>query len=359
MRTQHPKARLDSRTKQNWISCYYDDAGKRKYVTLGDKNDLKKADAQIKLDAIVQPINQIRAARNVSALSTLAEYAAGTYLEHGRRKWKASTAGTTWQRIKSHIVGGELAGLKLSELNRLNMQAFLDTRGNGSFSVVNHLRWDLVAILDLALSDGLVPRNQARQLHTPITAKMPEQPVMTPEQVGQALAVLDLRERLFCRLAIFAGMRPGEIIALRWADIDTGMARVDDRYYKGQQGTTKNRKPRMVALSESVQRDLASWRPFAIRADGFLFESEAGTPIKYENLWQRYIRPRFAVIGLAWADFRAMRRTNSTLMRAAGADAKVSADNRGHGLGVAMEEYTHSTPEQKQEAVGKLERMVH
>ena len=90
-----------------------------------------------------------------------------------------------------------------------------------------------------------------------------------------------------------------------------------------------------------------------------MFESEAGTPIKYENLWQRYIRPRFEKIGLKWADFRTMRRTNSTLMRAAGADAKVSADNRGHGLGVAMEEYTHSTPEQKQEAVAKLEKMMH
>jgi integrase len=153
-------------------------------------------------------------------------------------------------------------------------------------------------------------------------------------------------------------MRPGEIIALRWADIEAGMARVDDRYYKGQQGTTKNRKPRMVALSASVQADLEHWRPFAIHAEGFVFESEAGTPIKYENLWQRYIRPRFEKIGLAWADFRAMRRTNSTLMRAAGADPKVSADNRGHSLKVAMEEYTHSTAEQKREAVGKLERMV-
>lgn len=358
MRTQHPKAFLDSRTRRNWAGVYYDENGTRRYVTLGPKTELKKAEAQNKLDQIVGAINVIRVARDATASTTLAQYVEGVYLAHGRRKWKASTAGTTEQRLRSHIIGGELAAFRLSELNRLNMQAFLDARGDGSFSVVNHLRWDLVAILDLAMSDGLVPRNQARQLHTPTTVRLPNQPVMTPEQVKQALGVLDLRERLFCRLAIFAGMRPGEIIALRWTDIDTGMARVDDRYYKGQQGTTKNRKARMVALSESVQRDLGHWRPFAIRADGFVFESEAGTPIKYENLWQRYIRPRFAKIGLAWADFRAMRRTNSTLMRAAGADAKVSADNRGHGLGVAMEEYTHSTPDQKREAVRKLEAIV-
>ena len=39
-------------------------------------------------------------------------------------------------------------------------------------------------------------------------------------------------------------------------------------------------------------------------------------------------------------------------------DAKVSADQRGHGLGVAMSEYTHSTLEQKLEAVGRLEEWL-
>jgi hypothetical protein len=48
-----------------------------------------------------------------------------------------------------------------------------------------------------------------------------------------------------------------------------------------------------------------------------------------------------------------MRRTNSTLMRAADADPKIAADNRGHSLRVAMEEYTHSTADQKQEAARK------
>jgi hypothetical protein len=45
-------------------------------------------------------------------------------------------------------------------------------------------------------------------------------------------------------------------------------------------------------------------------------------------------------------------------MKASGADPKVAADNRGHGLRVAMDEYTHSTLEQKLEAVRKLEGMI-
>lgn len=339
------------------MGMYYDEDGKRVQVALGDRSTLKKAEAQVKLDEILLPINRLRAERNITTASTLAQYAEGAYLSHGRRMWKASTFTTTAQRIRQHIISGEIGSLRMRELNRTNMQRFLDSRVTVGASVVNHLRWDLKAILALAMSDGLVPRNQAESLHAPV--KLPQQPVMTAGQVTQALAVLDLRERLFCRLAIYAGIRPGEIIALRWTDIDAGMARVDDRFYKGEGGTTKNRKPRMVALSASVQADLENWRPFSVDpVGGFIFASEAGTPMKYENLWQRHIRPRFEVIGLEWADFRAMRRTNSTLMHAAGVDAKVSADNRGHGVGVALSEYTHSTQDQKKDAVKKLEGLI-
>jgi hypothetical protein len=42
----------------------------------------------------------------------------------------------------------------------------------------------------------------------------------------------------------------------------------------------------------------------------------------------------------------------------AGVDAKVSADQRGHGLGVSMEVYTVSDRQQKLEAVRRLESMV-
>jgi hypothetical protein len=54
-------------------------------------------------------------------------------------------------------------------------------------------------------------RSQAAQLYTPRTVTQPKQPVMTPDDVMRALSVLDLCERLFCRLAIFAGTRP-----IRW-----------------------------------------------------------------------------------------------------------------------------------------------
>jgi hypothetical protein len=76
------------------------------------------------------------------------------------------------------------------------------------------------------------------------------------------------------------------------------------------------------------------------------------------NLWPRAFRPRLERIGLGWATFQVLRKTNATLGRKYGIDPKVSADQRGHGLGVSMEVYTMSDRQQKREAVNRLEAMV-
>ena len=75
-------------------------------------------------------------------------------------------------------------------------------------------------------------------------------------------------------------------------------------------------------------------------------------------MWARCFMPRLEKIGLEWATFQSLRKTNATLSRKAGVDAKVSADQRGHGLGVSMEVYTNSDREQKREALNKLESAV-
>jgi hypothetical protein len=61
---------------------------------------------------------------------------------------------------------------------------------------------------------------------------------------------------------------------------------------------------------------------------------------------------------LEWASFQVLRKTNASLSKKAGVDAKVSADQRGHGLGVSMEVYTISDRQQKREAVNRLESLV-
>ena len=70
------------------------------------------------------------------------------------------------------------------------------------------------------------------------------------------------------------------------------------------------------------------------------------------------MEPKLEPLGLDWATFQVLRKTNATLSKKHGIDSKVSADQRGHSLGVSMEVYTMSDRQQKREAVQKLEAAV-
>ena len=70
------------------------------------------------------------------------------------------------------------------------------------FSLVDHLRWDLRAIVRLAVDDRLLSSNPAEMLFTPPTVSAPSRRILSPEQVQQILSVLGLREQLPVRRAL-------------------------------------------------------------------------------------------------------------------------------------------------------------
>ena len=91
----------------------------------------------------------------------------------------------------------------------------------------------------------------------------------------------------------------------------------------------------------------------------FVFPSEKiVTPLSLDNLWRRYLYPKLVNIGLEWATFQVLRKTNASLSKKAGVDPKVASDQRGHGLCVSMEVYTCPDMEQKRAALKKLEAAV-
>jgi integrase len=187
---------------------------------------------------------------------------------------------------------------------------------------------------------------------------------MSPEQVRLALAVLGLRDRLIFRLAVFDGMRPGEVLAIRLGNVSGSSLLVDQRVYKGMFDTPKGRKgkktSRMIALSRGTVVDLELWRASLPNQepDALLFQSEAGTALWRDNVWYRSMKPTLDAVELGWATFQVLRRTNASLGRKANVDDKVAADQRGHGLGVSLEVYSVSDLQQKLAAVATLESEV-
>ena len=226
------------------------------------------------------------------------------------------------------------------------------------------MRWHLSGIFKLAQGDGVVTHNPAGKLSVSDAKPTGEKRVMTPDQIRLALSVLGLRDRLIFRLAVFDGMRPGEILAVRLGKISGNSILVDQRVYKGSFDTPKGRKgkktSRTIALAPGTVADLKLWTPNLPdqTPEALLFQSEAGTAFWRDNVWYRSLQPALGGIELGWATFQVLRRTNASLARKAKVDDKVAADQRGHGLGVSLEVYSVSDLQQKAAAVAQLESEV-
>ena len=72
-------------------------------------------------------------------------------------------------------------------------------------------------------------------------------------------------------------------------------------------------------------QDLALWRDMLLgqKPDSFLFPTERNTPPSRDNLWNRHMAPKLEKVGLEWARFQVLRRTNAQLARKASIDVKL------------------------------------
>ena len=279
-----------------------------------------------------------------------------------RRKWKASTRGTTEDRIRFHLIE-PLNDRPIGSFARDELQDILDTKAvKLSFSTVDHLRWDLHQIFQFAVAEGAIQGNPAELLFTPAEAKHRPGREMTKEEVKKLFDALELRERLIVKFGILAGMRPGEILALRRSVGTQSHADICERVYRGIIDTPKTRKSfREAAFSDGISKDLSAWLQQTpdTGSSGWLFPSETvTTPILQDNLWRRYIRPKLADLGLEWINFQVLRRTHSSLMRGLKVDPKLVADQQGHTVDVNLNVYTQTPVALKKEAVDGLESAI-
>lgn len=351
MRKRYQHGRVQKRDRY-WIGKWREGTTDRSTV-LGKVSQMTKSEAQTKLADIVAPVNA-----DSGSDMTMRQFIVAVYLPFFKKKWKRSTYMTNKDRVMRDIAG-EFGGRKVRELARIDLQAFLDSKQELSFSIVAHLRWDLRQIFNLAKADGLVKSNPADVLYVPKNAAKPRRDWMTIEQVKLAFEVLPLRERVIVKLAVIAGMRPGEIFGLRHGRIAEDHADIQERVYRGDIDTPKTAKSvRLAALSVGLITDLKAWAKECPSEgpESWLFPSEKlSKPMNRDNVMRRYIRPALKRVKLDWVDFQTMRRTHSSLMEELGVDPKIVADQQGHDLGVHMNVYTETSLESRRNAVDALE----
>jgi integrase len=339
-----------------WIGLWYED-GVKKSKNLGRVKEMTKGDAR---DAVAKIVAAEQAKRDANHVWTFGEFVEDVYFGFYKRKWKQSTHGNNVNRVNVHLVA-LYKDREFASFNRDELQDLLDLKASKfSFSTVDHLRWDLKQIFDLAVAEGHMQRNPAVLLFTPREATKPRRAVMTIEDVQTCFRVLDTRERLIAKLALLAGMRPGEIFALTWGRMSQH-AEIRQRIYKGIIDTPKTtQSERKAALSVGLLRDLNAWRELApsTAPEAWVFPSERMTPLAKENVWRRNIAGRLEAVDLGWVNFQVMRRTHSSLMNALGVDGKLVADQLGHTLDVNQNVYTQSAVGLRQGAVNLLESTI-
>lgn len=160
---------------------------------------------------------------------TLREYIAFWQEAYDKHQSRPTTYAAHNYVFKNHILPG-LGNIPLSELTSEMVGEFLEERklfGNHRRSnlglgeeTMRHIHRLLQQCLDQAIRDGLITENPAKAFHyrRPTTVKAN---VMTPLEMED---YLDAAERLdylpMFMLALMTGLRQGELIALKWSDLD-------------------------------------------------------------------------------------------------------------------------------------------
>jgi integrase len=185
---------------------------------------------------------------------------------------------------------------------------------------------------------------------------------MSVEEVRQMFKVLEVRERLVAKLAVLAGMRPGEIFGLKWSRLEANYADIRQRVYRGDVDTPKSRRSvRFAALSDGLLISIDQWRTASpvTGPEAWVFPSEKlTTPLAKDNCWRRGFFPKLNPVGLAWANFQVMRRTHSSLLKELNVDPHVRAEQMGHTIDVNENVYTTTSLKARTEAVNVLENAI-
>jgi len=301
---------------------------------------------------------------------------------------------TTWNSyealIRQHIKPAA-GGIPLTKLTPGDLQRFynsklekgrLDGEGGLSARTIRYLNTIIHAALKQAMREGLVYRNVAEAVTLPKQQKKELKP-LTGEQT-QKMLVVAKGERLYPAFltAVYTGLRRGELLALRWQDVDLEKQTIKVRqsvsrtYVKGAKTKTRLicQEPKtelskrtipipdevMAALKEhkKKQNEEKLFLGQAYQNDGLVFATEEGKLIEPRNLARKF-ETLLRAAGLPKIKFHGLRHGFATMLLEANEHPKNVQILLGHStITTTLDIYSHVDIDIKKKAVEKISAIL-
>ena len=355
-----------AKRRGRYVLDFYDCQGRRQRQTCKEGTTLKKAK-----EALRQIEDQVtrRVYVGEDKVPTFPEVAEA-WLLFKKNNLRAST----WEVYEGHtrIHFPEFAEIKINRITASMIERYIMNRQTAGMPI-NTIRKILVSlnqIFKYAIRHGYVHQNPM------LAAERPRQPqghengptgqirVLNPAEISALLAAeRDQKYRTMFMLAIMGGLRQGELIGLKWSDVDWKASQVAvERTFNNQawyQPKTKGSR-RRIDLGPAMLRNLKLWRLACPSSDlNLVFPNDAGGPINHNNLVNRHFLPALVTAKIGRIRFHDLRHTYASLLIEQGENIKYIQTQLGHSSPtVTLNVYAHLMKPTNQEAAKRLESAI-
>jgi len=352
-------------TDGRWMGRYWADLNdgtkKRQYV-MGKDRDGKDHDEVLKRFRAEQAM----ADKGIPALSDA--YTTGDYLEYWLNfidpmQVRATTLQTHTCVVKKHLLPRlghiPLAQLKPDHIRMMLVQMQNNGCGRRSMQMARNT---LSAALRDAQKSGYVHRNVARLVDSPKYTPL-ERKHWTKEQVLQFLKVAKAhRYYVLFLLLFYYGLRRGEVLGLRWQDIDfekniirirQALSLVNYKATIGPLKTNASRRdlPMLPFIREAL---IAHFEASEKYDDDLVFHTSTGNPV-YPNIVAKIFRKLAVRAGLPPISLHEARHTTATLLAESWSSPKEAQAILGHSsITTTLQIYTHTNYDKKEQALAAL-----
>ncbi len=274
--------------------------------------------------------------------------------------------------------------MRLSKLSAAHLQGAYTTLGTAARrdgkpgSLSPRTRQHIHRVLSVALARAVEQQLMARNPADAFRKRLPkverrEMATLSAEQSAQLLDGLRHSQLYWPVLvALSTGMRRGEILALRWknVDLDQGLIRVveslEQTKAKLRFKAPKTEKARAITLPPFAIDELRRHRreqaeqllPLGVRQTGetLVCARQDGEPLQPHSLTHQFRRFLGRLNDLPRVRFHDLRHTHATLLLLAGEHPKVAQERLGHAsITTTLDLYSHVTRTMQQDAAGRLD----